>query len=219
MSKKLIGIAAAVLMLFGIIGLVGCDNTNLTDYKTVGKAAIETYAQERKDNYCEDNWTMVCGIVDAGKQAVDDATSKAGIDTAVTTAKTAINAVEEGKVISFTISDKTTDYYANGERQQLFKLIKSFDELAQLLRDENFTISPPYDIQFFEDKVLLIYFFTSNIYNDLEVIMKTNGESLDLYKLYDLPNGLVMDAERNWVFLIEIEKINTLDTKTVQIKQ
>lgn len=36
--------------------------------------------------------------------------------------------------------------------------------------------------------------------------MKTNGESLDLYKLYDLPNGLVMDAERNWVFLIEIEK-------------
>jgi len=89
--------------------------------------------------------------------------------------------------------------------------------LTQLLSDESFTISPQYDEQFFEDKVLLVYFFTSNIYNDLEITIKTNGESLDLYKLYDLPNGLALDAERNWSFLIEIEK--TLDAKTVQIKQ
>lgn len=216
---KKVSFMVMVVLLLGVFGLAACNNDTLDAYKNAGKTAIEVYAQEHKDNYSEVNWTIVCGIVDAGKQAVDDATSKAGIDTAVTTAKTAINAVEEGKVISFTISDKTTDYYANGKRQQLFKLIKSFDELAQLLSDENFTISPPYDEQFFEDKVLLIYFFTSNIYNDLEVIMKTNGESLDLYILYDLPNGLAMDAERNWVFLIEIEKIYTLDTKTVQIKQ
>lgn len=94
MLKKALGLVIAVVMLLGVFSLTACDNDTLDAYKVAGKAAIETYAQERKDNYCEDNWTVVCGIVEAGKQAVDVAQSKTGVDTAVNDAKEKIRTVQ-----------------------------------------------------------------------------------------------------------------------------
>ncbi len=109
---KKISFIVMVVFLLGVFGLTACNNDTLDVYKTAGKADIETYAQERKDNYCEDNWTVVCGIVETGKQEVGEAKSKEGVDAAISEAKTAINAVEEREVVSELV--KNGAYFAVG---------------------------------------------------------------------------------------------------------
>ncbi len=95
MTKRLAIIALAAIMTLGVFGLTACDSVSLADYKATAKVEIENYAQERKANYCEDKWTVVCGIVETGKQAVNDATNRAGVDTAVAAAIVEIDAVQD----------------------------------------------------------------------------------------------------------------------------
>lgn len=100
MKKKFITLGIAFLMLFS---LAACNTDfDLEDYKTVAKAEIANYATE--DNYCADNWSIVCGIIDAGKQAVDAAENKIGVDTAVSEAKDAIDAVEDLEMENFKLT-------------------------------------------------------------------------------------------------------------------
>lgn len=118
MRKRLIGIAVTLVMLFGVFGLVACDTQSLDEYKLAGKAEIEAYAEERKDNYSEEGWTTVCGIVDAGKTAVDEATDKAGVDTAVATAKGEIDEVDiQLRQGFYTTEDKWHSIRLHGENQ------------------------------------------------------------------------------------------------------
>ena len=92
---KKVSFMIIVVLLLMVFGLTACNNDTLDAYKTVGKTAIETYAQERKCNYSEDNWTVVCGIVEAGKTAIDEVKSKPAVDNAVATVIVEIDAVQE----------------------------------------------------------------------------------------------------------------------------
>jgi|GEM_PF-6438676 len=89
------------LLLTMIFALAACDveqdfsGKTLDEYKADAKQIIENYAEERKDSFCKDNWAIVCDIVETGKQAVENATTEQQVDTAVGTAKTAINAIDE----------------------------------------------------------------------------------------------------------------------------
>lgn len=92
--KKIIYLGIAFVMLFS---LAACNTDNgLAKYKADAKATIQDYADAKgQANYCETNWSAICGYVAAGKAAVDEAESKATVDIAVSTAKTAINAVSK----------------------------------------------------------------------------------------------------------------------------
>lgn len=94
MGKKIIVLVLTAIMTLGIFGLTACNNDSLNDYKAAGKSAIESYAEERKENYSYDNWMVVCGIVTAGKTAIDAAESKSDVDAAVAAAKEDINKIK-----------------------------------------------------------------------------------------------------------------------------
>lgn len=132
MLKKALGLVITAIMLLGIFGLTACNNDTLDAYKTEGKAAIEAYAQERKNNYCEDNWTVVCGIVTAGKTAVDEAESKPAVDKAVTTAKAEIDAAQD--IGSFYSLQKAFD---NGWLTK-----EDLQSIAYYLNDDSMPIYP-----------------------------------------------------------------------------
>lgn len=87
--KKFVILGITFLMLFS---LAACnDDFNLSSYKTAAKAEIAGYVTE--SNYCPDNWSIACDIIDEGKIAIDVAEDKTGVDTAVSIAKDLINMV------------------------------------------------------------------------------------------------------------------------------
>ncbi len=120
--------------------------------------------------------------------------------------------------ITYELGNKTTDYFDVDDRRQLLKMVKSADELAQLIEEEQFSISPIYGDSFFETKTLVLYFFTSNQYNDLTLEVTATKKILEIYLKYDMPNGIAMEAERNWAFFIEIAYEDVSEISDVQIK-
>lgn len=117
-SKNLV----VMIMVFGILWLTACNSDNFDAYKTTGKEAIETYAHERKNNYSEDNWTVVCSIVTAGKQAVDAAESKHAVDTAVSTAKEKVDKVKMNDfILTITVNKSTVTHGDRITASAIFK--------------------------------------------------------------------------------------------------
>jgi len=89
MTKKILGLWIAIVMLFS---LVACNTDNeLVSYKTDAKLAIQSYADARQEDFSLDNWTIVCNIVTAGKKTVDAAESKADVNTVINDTKYAID--------------------------------------------------------------------------------------------------------------------------------
>ena len=100
MSKKLIGIVLAMMLLFGVVGLTACNTVSLEDYKTEGKAAIQAHADGKiaENGYTAEGLAAIQQAVATGNENVETAESKTAVDTAVTTAKAAINEVEREDV-------------------------------------------------------------------------------------------------------------------------
>lgn len=122
MSKKLIGIVVIAIMLFGVLGLVGCDSFNLTKYKASGCAAIETYAAIKiaESNYSEAGLQAIEQVVNECKAAVDTAENKTAVDTAVSDAKITIDvAQKEGEVAEWTLLD-SSNCYAEFEQSEAY---------------------------------------------------------------------------------------------------
>lgn len=131
----------------------------------------------------------------------------------------ACNPSEEDEMnIPFEISDKTTDYFDTDGREVLLRMVNSLDELTKLLGENEFLISPMYEESFFETHTLVLYFFVAEIYNELAITIKVEGDSLSLYKTFDLPDGAGLTAERPWTFMIEIKNIDTVNLAQVKIK-
>jgi hypothetical protein len=49
--------------------------------------------------------------------------------------------------------------------------------------------------------------------------LRANSNIIRIYKTFDLANGLAMEGERNWTFLLEIEKTDIVGVETVQVQQ
>ena len=74
---------------------LACDG-GLAKYKAEAKTTIEAYAQSKGQiRYSTDNWDAIKEFVATGKIAVDTATDKAGVETAVNSAKQAIDAIPQ----------------------------------------------------------------------------------------------------------------------------
>lgn len=90
--KKIIIIGVILVMLFS---LAACKGNELAEYKAQAKADLEAYAESKgQENYSEDNWAAILGLVEDGKAAVDAAENKTAVDNAVSTAKEEINAIQ-----------------------------------------------------------------------------------------------------------------------------
>ena len=97
----------------------------LAAYKTEKKAELEKYAADKgQNNYSTANWTKIQGYVTSGKTAIDEAADKAAVDSALTAAKTDIDAVktiaqEEAEELAAYKTEKKAELeqYAEGKGQ------------------------------------------------------------------------------------------------------
>ena len=96
MAKKRIGAVIMLGIFLSVFAFTGCDGFNLAEYKETAKATIQTYALEKglNNEYSEENWAKIESIVAQGESTVDAANNKPAVDTAVITAKLAIDEVE-----------------------------------------------------------------------------------------------------------------------------
>lgn len=183
MIKKTFCIGLLFIMVFS---LAACDQ-GLAAYKEDAKQQIENYVEAKgQSNYSDGNWSVVCGIVEAGKQAVDDATNKASVDTAVTT-KIAINGVKLNGVIPFQIGVSGIPQHGSS-MSTMTKLVRehegltsTFDE-SEIDWENDIAIWERYDADFFENNALILQFFwahcDSTVYS-IETVW-VNGETINI---------------------------------------
>lgn len=94
MIKKLTILGIAFIILFSLTGCVDLSD-GLTAYKIDAKAAIQAYADGKgEEKYTAENWKEIENAVTAGKDAVQVASDRMGVDTAVETAKENIDEVK-----------------------------------------------------------------------------------------------------------------------------
>lgn len=94
MVKKFFCIGILVTIIFS---LAACNQEeNLADYKAAKSAELQAYVDAKgENNYSIEAWQAICKAVTDGRQAVEDATTKPQVDTAITTAKEEINKVRK----------------------------------------------------------------------------------------------------------------------------
>lgn len=119
MGRKLIVLALAAVMAFGVFGLAACDSVSLAEYKAIKSTELQTYADARSvGNYSESGWAAICNAVTEGKKAIEDATTKPAVDTAVSTAKEKIRAVQTNNTFpsnleNFDLEEFTDEFFEN----------------------------------------------------------------------------------------------------------
>jgi len=97
MAKKLLILGVMVIMALSLtLGLAGCGEGGLAQYKADAKAEITSHAAGlTESDYTPDNWALIGQKADEGKTAVDDARTKAAVDTAKTAAIQAMDGVSK----------------------------------------------------------------------------------------------------------------------------
>lgn len=109
--------------------------------------------------------------------------------------------------IPFELSNKTTNYFDTDKREVLLIIIKSLDELTQLMDEKEFDISPMYEEGFFKTKVLILYFFIESTDVQFELkVSKIDSDTLEVVKVYDLGDGTANTIVVPHTFIIELSK-------------
>lgn len=94
--KELTILALILTMVLGVFALTGCESFDLAKYKETAKGKIDIHAATKVEaNYCADNWAALCNVIAEGKAAVDKATTKLQVDTAVKGTNDAIDEVDK----------------------------------------------------------------------------------------------------------------------------
>ncbi|MCL2798636.1 MAG: leucine-rich repeat domain-containing protein [Firmicutes bacterium] len=92
MNKKALYFVVLFVVMFSLAACVQGDE--LAKHKATAKAELENYAVAKgEDNYSVEKWAEVLGFVADGKAAIDAATDKPGVDSAVATAKGNVDGV------------------------------------------------------------------------------------------------------------------------------
>ena len=96
MRKKLMCLGLVCLLMFSLFGceISAVRANKLAEYKTTAKEELDTYATSKdENNYTAASWAEILECVAEGKTAIDAAKNEPSVDTAVTTAKLAIDDV------------------------------------------------------------------------------------------------------------------------------
>src|SRR5690554_1436999 len=124
---------------------------------------------------------------------------------------------EDEMKIPFELSNKTTNYFDTDERESLLQIVNSLDELAQLMDQKYFNISPNYEEVFFENKVLILYFFIESTDVQFEIkIEKVNFDTLKVVKTYDLGDGTANTIVVPYAFIIEVSKDDMAEISNIK---
>jgi len=224
MFKKFIGLAITVLLLFS---LAACNEVTLAQYKTDAKAELDAHVATKVEiDYSGDNWTKILGFVTTGKTAIDDAADKAGVDSAVTTAKTAINGVpkEVGMSISFE-EIVFGGYFVGGIEKNLFAVFRyqeeciSFFEEYDIEWSNDIPIWEHYDNDFFQNKALIFSLSWETgseivrVLNDVRIIDNTLALQIICHQIGDTVN----DNEMLMEIFIEVNKVDVANVEEIKI--
>jgi hypothetical protein len=145
MCKKIIFWGVVLVM---AVSLMGCkQESGIEKHKAEVKSMLETYAQERHDNYSSEDWTIVRGIVDNGKAKVDAAENKDDVNAIVNETKKAI-----GEVLP--------------QEENMDEILKHFDLTdTKILFDET-SFS---DSMYAEVETIIVIFKKTNTYPKLSI--------------------------------------------------
>ena len=105
MKKRILSIGIAIVMLFAVVGMVGCElnNPTLAEYRATAIIALEAYAGALDEEaFSKADWGRIEGYVESGIDAIKAATTKPGVDAALNTAKSNIGGVVNGVNVGIT---------------------------------------------------------------------------------------------------------------------
>lgn len=124
---------------------------------------------------------------------------------------------EDEMKISFELSNKTTNYFDTDERETLLQIVNSLDGLTQLMGEKEFDISQMYEESFFENKVLILYFFIESTDVQFEIkLEKVDSDTLKVEKVYDLGDGTPNTIVVPYTFIIEVSKDDIAEISNIK---
>lgn len=201
----------ATIMMLGVFGLMACSGS-LDDYKAEGVAKIDAHvATKTQSHYCISGWEAVCKAVADGKLEVNNATNRAGVDTAVEDAKQAIDEVEKEAVMQSIQFIETPLNLCFGSGPDISAIIGSRDGLETLLDEYSApwadAIREYYKSEFFSNKKLIFYFAEVSSaevsYSLTDIQLIGNRLVLQLFGEYD--GNTLSDVMGYISFLIEVD--------------
>jgi hypothetical protein len=85
MIKKIIGAGIVMVMIFS---LAGCG---IVRHKENAKAELTNFV--KRNDYTAENWSIIEGLIEEGKTAIDEARNKSDVDSALNEARNAIGMI------------------------------------------------------------------------------------------------------------------------------
>ena len=126
---------------------------------------------------------------------------------------------EDEMKIPFELSNKTTNYFDTDERETLLQIVNSLDGLTQLMVEKEFDILQMYEGSFFENKVLILYFFIESTDVQFEIkLEKVDSDTLKVEKVYDLGDGTPNTIVVPYAFIIEVSKDDIAENSNIKLE-
>lgn len=123
------------------------------------------------------------------------------------------NQIEENPTIGFELGTRTTNYFDIQGRDSLLELVTSVPELIDVMNEKEFYVTPMYEEDFFENKALILWFFTASNDRKFDIkLEKIDENTVKIKRVYEpgveAPNTIVVHKK----FFIELstEDINGL---------
>ena len=187
--KKLICLMLAAIMIFA---LAACDFVDIDQYKATAQESLDAYVVEKDaSDYTAENWARLSECVQAGKTAIDEATSKQDVDKALSDAQ---NDIDDIPIIAFDMVEFVnweSSKVATNNRIKLNNIRDdviyecSVDEGELIYGEEKgktLTVNPGETIQWFPTK---FGDFDAEEYAFMELRMKS-GEEVVGYALIEI---------------------------------
>ena len=131
--RRIIGLGLLLVVVFSLSACV-VPNIELNNYKATTKNDLTAYAEAKgESNYSEEAWAAIQAIVDDSKNAIDVATSRAGVDSARKAAETDIDAVEQKEVnnLEWTNENAVYAYIKAGHETEILNDVEgAFNQLS-----------------------------------------------------------------------------------------
>jgi len=187
----------------------GCSNNKaeINSYKTEAVTVIKSYADGKgKGNYSDDNWIMICKVVDDSKKGIELSKNKQEVDAAVGTAKILIDqACGEIDDMSIQLSE--------GLRLEILNLYQSW-ALSEFGHDYPFK-GIEYFIYYGKYNEFYVIIFTGWYFlfrqDDIDGLDFSHPGAGEIYAINDDFGGTLKEAyEEGYLTRSELEEINKI---------
>lgn len=120
--------------------------------------------------------------------------------------------------VPYKLSLGNSDYFHEGSDSFLL-LITSQTDLENLSRENNLGIDTAYNEAFFEDRVLILFYYRSSISNRMGVELRALNDTLTINLKYDVTTGNIgWTVIVDYPYIFEVEKEYIENIRHVQVK-